>query len=545
MSAQKTFRCAIYTRKSHEEGLDQEFNSLQAQREACSAYIASQIGLGWKLNPAHYDDGGISGGHMDRPALQQLIVAIKKGLGDVIVVYKVDRLTRSLTDFAKLVDVFDEHNVSFVSVTQAFNTTSSMGRLTLNVLLSFAQFEREVTAERIRDKIAASKKKGMWMGGPPALGYINVDKKLVVEGDEARNVRKIFALYLKLKNVRFVQAELNRLGIKTKARIDKHGNRTGNRPFTRGHLYTLLKNPLYTGKLVHKDKVYEGRHDAIVDQKIWENVQSLLKANAVTRKNQKNARSPNPLLGLIQTADGNTLSTSHACKSGKRYRYYISRGLKQGDNNTGWRIPAEMIENLIKASLVKQFQNQKNLLNWIDTSPINAETLPNLFGHGCKLADAIKNKQLHELGDLYRLIIQSIIISKDNVLVKCKIAYLEELLEVSIKPAPTINIPIQIKRRGHEMKMIIGGANIDAKLIKLVAQAHALRLGLLDGSIESIIKFAAKINMHHADAKRLIPFGYLAPSIIEDILNGKQPADLPISRLRRVNVTTNPRKLRH
>jgi len=268
-------------------------------------------------------------------------------------------------------------------------------------------------------------------------------------------------------------------------------------------------------------------------------LQNLLKANAVTRKTQKNAKSPSHLLGLIRTADGNTLTTSHACKSGKRYRYYVSRDLKQGDSDTGWRIPAKMIENIVKTSLVQKFQNQEVVLSWLDTGSISAEMLPSLFSRANKLADTVNNKQPHELGDLYRLLIRAVIVSKDDVNVECNTAYLEEILEAPIKLAPTINIPIQIKRRGHEMKMVIGGANlqtkIDNKLVKLVAQAHALRAGLVDGSIGSIIEFADQMNIHHADAKRLIPLGYLAPRIIEDILNGQQPAELTVSRLRRVN----------
>lgn len=251
------------------------------------------------------------------------------------------------------------------------------------------------------------------------------------------------------------------------------------------------------------------------------------------------AKSPSPLLGLMQTADGNMLTTSHACKSGKRYRYYVSRDLKQGNSDTGWRIPAKMIENLVKTSLVQKLQNQEVVLSWLDTGSISAEMLPNLFCRANNFADIINNKQPHELRDLYRLLVRTVIVSKDDVKVECNSAYLEEVFEVLIKPTPIINIPIQIKRRGHEMKMVIGGTNlqtnIDNKLIKLVAQAHALRAGLIDGSIGSIIEFADEMNMHHADAKRLIPLGYLAPSIIEDILDGQQPADLTVSRLRRVN----------
>ena len=259
-------RCAIYTRKSSEEGLEQDFNSLDAQREAGEAYIRSQAGEGWLALPHIYDDGGFSGGTMDRPGLKALWADIEAGKVDVVVVYKVDRLTRSLSDFARLVEVFDANQVSFVSVTQAFNTTTSMGRLTLNVLLSFAQFEREVTAERIRDKIAASKKKGMWMGGLTPLGYDSLEKRLIINDAEAEIVRHLFALYLEHRNVRLVKAEADRLGLRTKPRKPNNGRSKGNLPFTRGHLYKLLSNPLYAGLVAHKGQHHDGQHAAIIDR---------------------------------------------------------------------------------------------------------------------------------------------------------------------------------------------------------------------------------------------------------------------------------------
>src|SRR4051794_5847326 len=263
-------RCAIYTRKSTEEGLEQEFNSLDAQRESCVAYITSQASLGWRALPKHYDDGGISGGTMDRPALQDVLQDIKTGKVDVVVVYKIDRLTRSLMDFAKIVEVFDAHKVSFVSVTQQFNTLSSMGRLTLNVLLSFAQFEREVTAERIRDKIAASKRKGMWMGGAVPLGYASKDKKLVIYQAEAETVRQIFKLYHDIGSVRQLKEHLDQLGYVTKQHYRKDGAASGGKPFSRGHLYWLLSNPIYAGFISHKGRIADGQHEGIVDRETWE-----------------------------------------------------------------------------------------------------------------------------------------------------------------------------------------------------------------------------------------------------------------------------------
>src|SRR6266480_3263229 len=273
-------RCAIYTRKSSEEGLEQEFNSLQAQSEACKAYISSQRHEGWVLARTRYDDGGFSGGNIERPALQRLLADIREGRIDIIVVYKVDRLTRSLADFARLVEIFDAQGVSFVSVTQQFNTTSSMGRLTLNVLLSFAQFEREVTGERIRDKIAASKKKGMWTGGNVPLGYDASERTLIVNPVEAETVRCIFALYRRLGCVRRVKEEADRLGLRTKCGTTANGTERGGKPFSRGHLYTLLSNPIYTGRIAHKGQLYPGQHPALIEDETWSAVRNQLAGNA-------------------------------------------------------------------------------------------------------------------------------------------------------------------------------------------------------------------------------------------------------------------------
>jgi site-specific DNA recombinase len=279
-SQKKRLRCAIYTRKSSEEGLEQEFNSLDAQREACEAYIKSQKSEGWSALTLRYDDGGYSGGNLDRPALLQLLRDIKGHKIDVVVVYKIDRLTRSLMDFSKIVEVFDAHKVSFVSVTQQFNTTTSMGRLTLNVLLSFAQFEREVTGERIRDKIAASKQKGMWMGGNVPFGYDAKDRTLIIKAGEDETVRTIFRLYLELGNVRLVEAKAKELGIRSKVRLGTKGRAQGNAAFSRGYIYKILSNPIYAGLIAHRGKTYPGQHEAIIDRKTWERVQQRLADNS-------------------------------------------------------------------------------------------------------------------------------------------------------------------------------------------------------------------------------------------------------------------------
>lgn len=343
-------RCAIYTRKSSEEGLEQSFNSLDAQREAGEAFILSQRHEGWRTLPARYDDGGYSGGTMERPALKRLLEDVEAKEVKVIVVYKVDRLTRSLSDFAKIVEALDAKGVSFVSVTQQFNSTTSMGRLTLNILLSFAQFEREVTGERIRDKIAASKKKGMWMGGPVPLGYTLEARKLIPHPSEAELVRNIFVLYLKLGCVSKLLAQLKRESVKTKTWVTKVGAQIGGAGFARGHLYYLLRNRLYIGEIRHRERWYPGEHPAIVTRDLWDKVQGQLDSNV--RKHQKRARvqSSSLLTGMIEDEERNRLTPSFTIKRGRRYRYYVSRHSlrnSEGQCNPPIRLPAYEIESRV------------------------------------------------------------------------------------------------------------------------------------------------------------------------------------------------------
>ncbi|MBV8922842.1 recombinase family protein, partial [Bradyrhizobium sp.] len=348
--ASNRLRCAVYTRKSSEEGLEQAFNSLDAQREACAAYIQSQKHEGWTVLPALYDDGGYSGGTMERPALQKLIADIEAGQIDVVVVYKVDRLTRALSDFAKLVEVFDRRGVSFVSITQQFNTTTSMGRLTLNVLLSFAQFEREVIGERVRDKIAAAKKKGMWMGGMPPLGYDVKDHKLIVNDEEAQTVVDIYRRYLALKSVRALADELAGARVRSKRRVRHDGTQYGDQKLARGALYLMLQNRIYRGDITHKGNAYPGEHPAIIEAQLWDDVQAVLAANRVERASGRRAKHPSLLAGLVFEASGERLTPSHAVKKGRRYRYYVSSSLVRGtrsDRSKGWRIPAGDLEDLV------------------------------------------------------------------------------------------------------------------------------------------------------------------------------------------------------
>src|SRR5882724_11791016 len=349
----KQVRCAVYTRKSSEEGLEQTFNSLGAQQEACRAFILSQKHEGWTALSTRYDDGGFSGGTMERPALKKLLADILDRKVDTVVVYKVDRLTRSLTDFAKIIDVFDSHGVSFVSVTQQFNTTSSMGRLTLNVLLSFAQFEREVTGERIRDKIAASKRKGMWMGGVVPLGYSCVDRRLIINRPEANVVRRIFRQYLRLGCVEELKQYLHRAQILSKIRTSNAGRKSGGTSFSRGALYHLLSNRVFIGEIVHHEQNYPGQHKAIILRSLWAQVAAHLKANNQAHRNMKSQSSPSLLSGIVFDAKGVRLTPTHAVKRGKRYRYYTSQAaIKRISNRSEvTRFPAQEIEGLVIAQI--------------------------------------------------------------------------------------------------------------------------------------------------------------------------------------------------
>lgn len=345
----KMARCAIYTRKSTDHNLDLAFNSLDAQREACEAYIKSQAHEGWRLVPVFYDDGGISGASLDRPALQTLVSEIQAGKVDVVVVYKVDRLTRSLADFAKLVELFDQHGVSFVSITQSFNTTTSMGRLTLNVLLSFAQFEREVIGERVRDKIAASKRKGIWVGGPVPLGYVSVNKKLVIVPEEAETVREIFRRYLELGAVRLLAADLDKSGVKSKIRALSGDRTSGGGRFGVGALSHFLKNRFYIGDIAYRGEIHLGEHEPILDRSVFEEVQARLLSNNVER-GLKLKGSLSLLAGRIYDDRGNRMVPSHTVKGGVRYRYYVSSAIQQkrdGYVGSVSRVPAPEIEDLV------------------------------------------------------------------------------------------------------------------------------------------------------------------------------------------------------
>ncbi|MBN9545283.1 MAG: recombinase family protein [Alphaproteobacteria bacterium] len=375
MTPRKLVRCAVYTRKSSEHNLDLEFNSLDAQREACEAYIKSQVHEGWTLVSDRYDDGGISGGSLNRPDLQRLLADIRSGLIDTVVVYKVDRLTRSLTDFAKLVELFDASQVSFVSITQAFNTTTSMGRLTLNILLSFAQFEREVIGERVRDKIAASKRKGLWMGGTCPLGYVIQNKKLVVVPHDAETVRLIFRRYLELESAGLLLRELRDKGIKTKRREQVTGNFVGGVWFCKGGLTYLLKNPTYIGKVAHRGEIYPADHEPIVAQELFEAVQAKMRSNVHARKLRLRS-SPYLLTGLIFDSVGNRMSPSHTLKKGIRYQYYVSQGVLQNrEVGEVARVSSQDLETMITAFLHQNFSLEAGMVREVLRSKIQRITV--------------------------------------------------------------------------------------------------------------------------------------------------------------------------
>ena len=361
----RKLRCAVYTRKSSEEGLEQEFNSLHAQREACEAYIASQRSEGWALIREHYDDGGVSGGTLERPGLKLLLADIEEGLIDVVVVYKIDRLSRSLMDFSKLVEVFDRNSVTFVSVTQSFNTTTSMGRLTLNILLSFAQFEREVTGERIRDKIAASRKKGMWMGGTVPLGYDVKDRRLVINKAEAKTVQLVFERFAEIGSATVLARELRADGVTTKQ----------GKPVSKGYLYRVLNNRVYIGEAVHKGQSYPGQHKGIIPRKLWDKVHAILQESPRKRASNTRAQTPALLKGVLFGPDGAAFSPSHTRKKDRLYRYYVSQTvLKHGAGTCPvGRVPAGEIEAAVVDQLRTIFRQPEIIIGtWKAAKPHDA-----------------------------------------------------------------------------------------------------------------------------------------------------------------------------
>jgi site-specific DNA recombinase len=484
----KILRCAIYTRKSTEHGLDQEFNSLDAQREACEAYINSQASLGWKVLPQPYDDPAYSGGNLDRPALKKLLHDIEAGRIDVVVVYKIDRLTRSLADFAKLVETFDARAISFVAVTQQFNTTTSMGRLTLNVLLSFAQFERELASERVKDKVAASRKKGKWTGGTVPLGYDARDKKLMVNTAEAETVRTIFRRYLELKSFSRLVADLDKRGIVTKRRNTKVAKYQGGIPFTYGPLAYFLKNRIYLGEMHHGGKWFKGEHEAIVDSHTFERVQELLKFNAVTCKT-KYSESGAVLKGKLFDDNGNRMGPSFSSKNGVRYRFYVSTALRGRKHNTGLvtRVPAREIEQIVEEAIRQSLH----------------------------LPEAERETLLER--------IERVVLTETHV-------------RITLKPESdgalrtTTDIP-WVRAKGGLNQPLAADRQVDQKLLQAVVRSHAWLADLNGCRYASIEELAESVKVHPKVVRQALRLAFLSPQVTSAILEGDQPKWLTLRQI--------------
>lgn len=529
----RILRCAIYTRKSSEEGLEQGFNSLHAQRESCEAYIKSQRHEGWTVLPTIYDDGGYSGGTMKRPALKQLLGHVQSGAVDIVVVYKVDRLTRSLSDFAKIVDVFDKAGASFVSVTQQFNTTTSMGRLTLNVLLSFAQFEREVTGERIRDKIAASKKKGMWMGGWVPLGYERKERSLVVNEFEAKTVRTIFALFLELQNVRAVQSELARLNLRTKPYAVQRGRAAGNLAFARGHIYKILSNPIYIGEIDHKGVRHPGQHPPLVSRTTWDSVQAQLAANRHANRARSNAKSSNLLAGLLYDKSGNRLVSSHTSKNGKRYRYYVAPEgngpAPAGSDHAKLRLPAPQTDELVIVSLQRFLNDRSKLATRLCAFRLTARQISGALDTAHQLADMLTSNAGPDKQEAIADLIERVVVSNENMQIRIR----SRRFVGATPPQPTsdvafsIDLPlIQPARTGVTRLRIEEHAahNPDPVIIKAVARAHRWFEDLTTGTANSMAEIAARENITDNYVGNLIHLAWLPPRQVELLLAGDPDA---------------------
>lgn len=519
----KVLRCAVYTRKSTEDGLEQEFNSLHAQREACEAYILSQRHEGWVLVPTAYDDGGFSGGNMTRPGLGALLADVDGGLVDVIVVYKVDRLTRSLADFAKIVERLDARQASFVSVTQAFNTTSSMGRLTLNVLLSFAQFEREVTGERIRDKIAASKKKGLWMGGPVPLGYEVKDRKLVVVPEEAERVRTIMRRYLELQSVPALIERLRAEGVRTKIQQRSSGPHRGGIPFARGSLFHLLKNPVYRGKIVHKGHVHDGEHEPIVDEALWTAVQSQLARKAPPRRHTSNEPQQALLQGLLTDPEGRPMVPTYGSKGTRRYCYYETRkDLAKPGDPPATRYQRGQLERHLIEHIVDLLEDENRLRRL--TGLEEAEQLRSVFATAKLLAAELQHRSRLEAAA--HSIIAAVRFSKDSISITLNAA----TLGIDTNEPVAIRTPLPARKPFREAKLRIDGpassSTPNEQLIKLLADAAEVQRVVFASSELSLSAIAKREGRCRTQLGRLLRLSWLSPRIVETIAAGAQPRGL-------------------
>lgn len=544
MAERKTIRCAIYTRKSSDEGLEQDFNSLDAQREACAAYIASQKHEGWVELLDRYDDGGFSGGTMERPGLKQLLADVRAKRVDVIVVYKVDRLTRSLADFAKIVEILDAQAISFVAVTQQFNTTTSMGRLTLNVLLSFAQFEREIAGERIRDKIAASKAKGMWMGGNVPLGYEAKDRSLRINSSEAQKVRSIFDRYLELGSVHLLADELRVRGIHSHRRTTQGGKIIGGHPISRGSLYLILQNPVYIGQITHDGKTYPGLHEPIIERDMWDRVQRLLNGNRVVHRRKERSRIPSPLAGLIFDGAGERLTPTHTSKRGLRYRYYVSQSSVRGrpcNDDKRWRIPATELEQIVVDALRSLLRDESRLSSLVGLHRIAPANAKRVLEAAIALGDRLNIDHPHELSKELHEITRQIEVAEKSITITVSLRSLARVLtfESAMEDklaSHKVVVPIRVSKRGVEQKLILGADHFtphfaDETLLTAIGRAHVWIEELKAGRVRDLNEIARRHGLSSSYVRAHLPLAFLAPSIISAILEGRQPADLSLKQL--------------
>lgn len=530
----RKFRCAIYTRKSTEDGLEQEFNSLDAQYEACRAYILSQRHEGWSLISERYDDGGFSGGNLERPGLKKLLEQVVSRKVDIIVIYKVDRLTRSLADFAKIVDVLDGADASFVSITQSFNTTTSMGRLTLNMLLSFAQFEREVTSERIRDKIAASKRKGLWMGGPVPLGYEVRERKLVVNETEAETVRHIMRRYCELKSVRELLAELQRDGITTKIQRRVSGPHRGGIPFARGALYHLLKNRIYLGEIVHKGSAYPGEHSPLVAPDLWDRVQRTLADRAKCPSGRTHAKRPSFLAGVLFDGLGRRMIPSHTTKGPRSYRYYVTRpDLLAGA--PAWRTAAHDLEKIVRTRIAKFLSDPSELAQLVSAGA-DLHQAEEAQSRAASLSETIRNASDTDCISHLKRLVRSVTVELDQISIEIEATSLEPFVEwpshgVLEEPAKIILTSAATRvRRGHALRLLAPESSAvtriprrDEKLIRLIAQAHRARELVAAAPDKPLSMIALEQRRCRTRLATLIAISCLAPEIAHALIRGEQP----------------------
>ncbi len=558
-------RCAIYVRKSSEEGLDMSYNSLEAQSDACAAYIASQRHEGWVKLPKVYEDGGYSGGNMERPGLQQLLVDVAAGKVDIIVVYKIDRLTRSLTDFARLNEVLDQNNVSFVAVTQQFNTSTSMGRLTLNVLLSFAQFEREVAGERIRDKVAASKKKGMWMGGPVPLGYAVKDRKLVIMPEEAEIVRSMFRRYLELRSVHLLQKELEQQGVRSRTRPLKDGRTLGGLVLGRGAIAHMLKNPIYVGLIRFQGDLHQGQHEPIIPKELFDAVQVALDEQSPGEEARIKRPAGDLLKGKVFDGSGSRMQPTCSNKKGVRYHYYTSakRLRSAGDDPNGIRVPAGDLERLVVSAAADRLRDARQMQQWLASRAATTE-FPALLKRCADLAPLTACS--HSTGVSRAIdLIQKVVVTKKSVEVLISSERLQLELgigdssvqrkgqrndpddaqgdskghdQAAVDSALHIVINSHLLRCGKQVKLVLGSGpdepqKVNPQLVDMIVRTRRWYEGLASGRYPTLRSIAVEERCDKSYVSRLLSVAFLAPDIVVRILIGDHTATLTPERLRK------------